>query len=123
MMSDSSHKPYALSGARAGVEGGYKPGNDDPFYTGLSDQLADVQWVAQGEGEDARLRGVPGEGEGPPEGGGRPDVQRIVRIRLDFEGEQDSRWDFETSGAAIEIGANQGARSRAFPIVEGGEPD
>ena len=39
MMSD--YKPYALSGARAGVEGGYKPGNDDPFYSGLSDQLAD----------------------------------------------------------------------------------
>ena len=39
-MTDSSHKPYALSGARAGAEG-YKPGNDDPFYTGLSDQLAD----------------------------------------------------------------------------------
>ena len=40
MMSDSSHKPFALSGARAGAEG-YKPGSDDPFYKGLSDELAD----------------------------------------------------------------------------------
>ncbi|WP_348764033.1 NuoB/complex I 20 kDa subunit family protein, partial [Hyphomonas atlantica] len=34
-------KTYALGGARTGVEGGFAPGNDDPFYTGLSDQLAD----------------------------------------------------------------------------------
>lgn len=40
MMSGASHKPYALSGARVGAEG-YKPGSDDPFYKGLSDELAD----------------------------------------------------------------------------------
>ena len=34
-------KTYALGGARSGVEGGFKPGQDDPFYSGLSDQLAD----------------------------------------------------------------------------------
>ena len=35
------YKTYALGGALTGVEGGFQPGNDDPFYTGLSDQLAD----------------------------------------------------------------------------------
>ncbi|QDV08958.1 hypothetical protein Poly30_45140 [Planctomycetes bacterium Poly30] len=47
----------------------------------------------------------------------------IVGIRFDFDGEEDSRWDFVTSGVDIEIGANRGVRSRAFPIVEGGAPD
>ena len=34
-------KPYALSSGRAGVEGGFDVRPDDPFYAGLSDELAD----------------------------------------------------------------------------------
>ena len=34
-------KTYALGGARAGVEGGFQPGDDDPFYTGLGSQQRD----------------------------------------------------------------------------------
>ena len=34
-------KPYALSAGRAGVEGGHAVRSDDPFYSGLSDHLAD----------------------------------------------------------------------------------
>ncbi|MEQ3746528.1 MAG: NADH-quinone oxidoreductase subunit B family protein [Henriciella sp.] len=34
-------KPYALGAGRAGVEGGHNVRQDDPFYAGLSDHLAD----------------------------------------------------------------------------------
>lgn len=34
-------KPYALGGASSGVEGGFTPNENDPFYSGLSDELAD----------------------------------------------------------------------------------
>ncbi len=34
-------KPYALSAGRATVEGGHEVRPDDPFYAGLSDELAD----------------------------------------------------------------------------------
>jgi len=34
-------KPYALSSGRASVEGGHEVRQDDPFYAGLSDELAD----------------------------------------------------------------------------------
>jgi NADH-quinone oxidoreductase subunit B len=34
-------KPYALSSGRAAVEGGHEVRQDDPFYAGLSDELAD----------------------------------------------------------------------------------
>ena len=40
-MADDGFKNYALGGARAGVEGGFVPRDDDPFYNGLSDELAD----------------------------------------------------------------------------------
>ena len=39
-MADELIKPPALSAARAETEG-FKPGQDDAFYTGLSDELAD----------------------------------------------------------------------------------
>ena len=34
-------KPYALSSGRTNVEGGHEVRPDDPFYAGLSDELAD----------------------------------------------------------------------------------
>ena len=34
-------KPYALGAGRSGVEGGHNVRMDDPFYAGLSDELAD----------------------------------------------------------------------------------
>jgi len=34
-------KPYALGAGRSGVEGGHDVRADDPFYAGLSDELAD----------------------------------------------------------------------------------
>ena len=34
-------KPYAFGAGRAGVEAGHEVRQDDPFYAGLSDQLAD----------------------------------------------------------------------------------
>ena len=34
-------KPYALSSGRTSVEGGHEVRPDDPFYAGLSDELAD----------------------------------------------------------------------------------
>ena len=40
-MADEILKPYALEAGRAGVEGGHAVRGDDPFYTGLSDHLAD----------------------------------------------------------------------------------
>ncbi len=40
-MADEILKPYALGAGRAGVEGGHAVRGDDPFYTGLSDHLAD----------------------------------------------------------------------------------
>jgi len=39
-------KPYALGAGRAGVEGGHDVRVDDPFYAGLSDELADKGYFA-----------------------------------------------------------------------------
>ena len=48
MMADDGFKKYALGGARAGVEGGFVPRDDDPFYSGLSDALADKGYFTAG---------------------------------------------------------------------------
>jgi NADH-quinone oxidoreductase subunit B len=40
-MGMSDAKPPALAAARAGVEGGYPVSESDPFFTGLSNELAD----------------------------------------------------------------------------------
>ena len=48
MMADDGFKKYALGGARAGVEGGFVPRDDDPFFSGLSDALADKGYFTAG---------------------------------------------------------------------------
>ncbi len=44
----------------------------------------------------------------------------VLGVRFAFDGEKNSKWTYSTAGAKIQIGANAGARKRAFPIVEGG---
>lgn len=38
-------KPYALASGRAGIDSGFNPSDDDPFYQGVNDQLADRGYV------------------------------------------------------------------------------
>lgn len=46
-MADSKDiiKPYALSSGRSGIDSGFNPSDDDPFYQGISGQLADRGYV------------------------------------------------------------------------------
>jgi NADH-quinone oxidoreductase subunit B len=43
-MAEDGFKPYALD-TRAGLDGGHTPRLDDPFYAGLSDELADKGFI------------------------------------------------------------------------------
>ena len=59
-------KTYALGGARSGVEGGFKPGQDDPFYSGLSDQLADKGYFTAAADDLMAIRPPPAPSAPPP---------------------------------------------------------